>query len=63
MILYRGVGDDAQALVWDVTTKKPHQEPILNYVATNEINQLHWSAVQPEWVAIAHGNIVEALHI
>lgn len=57
-------GDDAQALVWDLSQmKKLQQEPLLTYTAASEINQLSWSRTHGDWIAIAHGNVVEALKI
>lgn len=48
-------GDDSQALIWDLSTmgKRPVEDPILAYNAEGEINNLQWSASQPDWVSIA----------
>jgi WD repeat-containing protein 68 len=47
-------GDDAQALIWDLSAMpKPVEDPILAYNADGEINNLQWSASQPDWVSIA----------
>ena len=48
-------GDDSQALIWDLSAmpKRPIDDPILAYNADGEINNLQWSASQPDWVSIA----------
>ena len=48
-------GDDSQALIWDLSAmpKRPVDDPILAYNADGEINNLQWSASQPDWVSIA----------
>lgn len=59
-------GDDAQALVWEIvaaTKGKPIHDPILSYTADSEINQLSWNAAQPEWIAVAFGDTVQALRV
>lgn len=33
--------------------KRPVEDPILAYNAEGEINNLQWSASQPDWVSIA----------
>ena len=47
-------GDDSQALIWDLSAmpKRPVDDPILAYNADGEINNLKWSASQPDWVSI-----------
>jgi WD repeat-containing protein 68 len=49
-------GDDSQALIWDLSAmpKRPVDDPILAYNADGEINNLQWSASQPDWVSIAY---------
>ncbi|KAI8930052.1 WD40-repeat-containing domain protein [Entophlyctis helioformis] len=59
-------GEDAQALVWDISqmsTLKHIQDPLLAYTADSEINQMSWSKTSPEWIAISHGNSVQALKV
>ena len=68
-------GDDAQALIWDLSGVQPESnapgmestklglDPILSYQAAAEINTLQWSAVQPDWVAIAYGSKVQILRV
>lgn len=48
-------GDDSQALIWDLSAmpKRPVEDPILAYNAEGEVNNLQWSATQPDWVSIA----------
>lgn len=48
-------GDDSQALIWDLSnmSKRPVEDPILAYNAEGEVNNLQWSASQPDWVGIA----------
>jgi len=54
-----------QALIWDTSAKQPDRElePILAYSAGVEINQVQWSAAQPEWVAIAFANKLQILRV
>jgi WD repeat-containing protein 68 len=60
-------GDDSQALIWDLSTMAQPQEagldPILAYSAGAEINQLQWSAAQPDWIAIAFSNKLQILRV
>merc|ERR1711916_347302 len=49
------VGDDSQALIWDITSKvRPIEDPILAYNAAAEINQLQWCGLHEDWVAICY---------
>nr|QTO65835.1 transparent testa glabra 1 [Aristolochia macrophylla] len=58
-------GDDSQALIWEIpTVADPNGiDPILAYSAGSEINQLQWSAKQPDWIAIAFGNKMQLLKV
>eukprot|EP00164_Ancoracysta_twista_P012639 GFYU01019901.1.p1 GENE.GFYU01019901.1~~GFYU01019901.1.p1 ORF type:complete len:328 (+),score=73.88 GFYU01019901.1:31-1014(+) len=57
-------GDDSQGLIWDIAQMpKPIDDPILAYAAEAEINQLQWSASQPDWVAIAFANKLQILRV
>lgn len=58
-------GDDAQALIWDLSqmTKRPVEDPILAYNADGEINNLMWSAAQPDWVSIAFHDKLQILRV
>ncbi|TPX63679.1 hypothetical protein SpCBS45565_g06451 [Spizellomyces sp. 'palustris'] len=60
------IGDDAQALVWDISQnnkEKQIQDPLLAYSAEGPINQLMWSASSPDWIAISLGSTVQALRV
>lgn len=59
------VGDDNQALIWDLSSmpKRPVEEPILAYRAGSEINNLQWSASQPDWVGIAFNDKLQILRV
>lgn len=58
------VGDDAQALIWDISAiPKPIEDPVLAYNAECEVNSLGWSSLQPDWVSIALGSKIQVLHV
>jgi len=58
------VGDDSQALIWDISElSRPKHDPILAYHADAAINQLQWSAIQPDWIAIYFANSLQMLRI
>jgi len=65
-------GEDAQALIWDLTSLAPGPpgsgpvvslDPILAYHAGSEINHLQWSSSHPEWVAACFGNRTQILRV
>jgi len=58
-------GDDSQALIWDLSsmTQRPVEDPILAYGADGEINNLQWSASQPDWISIAFGDKLQILRV
>lgn len=58
-------GDDAQALIWDLIDlpKKKVEDPILAYTAEGEINQLQWSAAQPDWISISFDKKLQVLRV
>lgn len=57
-------GEDRKAFIWDLTSlPKPLAEPILAYNAEGEINQIQWSATQPDWTAIAFGKKLQILRV
>lgn len=57
-------GEDCQTLIWDVSSLPAAvHEPILAYACDGPINQLHWSALQPEWIGIAFGDRVRILRV
>jgi len=57
--------DDSQALIWDLSnmTNRPVEDPILAYNADGEINNLQWSAGQPDWVSIAFNDKLQILRV
>ncbi|KAG6436353.1 hypothetical protein SASPL_101249 [Salvia splendens] len=58
-------GDDAQALLWELpTVAGPNGiDPMSMYSAGAEINQLQWSAAQPDWIAVAFANKMQMLKV
>nr|GMC98638.1 WDR1 [Ipomoea batatas] len=58
-------GDDGQALIWELpTVAGPNGiDPMSMYSAGAEINQLQWSAAQPDWIAIAFSNKLQMLKV
>ncbi|XP_077248362.1 transducin/WD40 repeat-like superfamily protein [Tasmannia lanceolata] len=58
-------GDDSQALIWELpTVADPNGiDPNLVYLAGSEINQLQWSSLQPDWIAIAFANKMQLLRV
>ncbi|OVA04682.1 WD40 repeat [Macleaya cordata] len=58
-------GDDSQALIWELPTVAGPTgiDPILAYSAGSEINQLQWSALQPDWIAIAFASKLQLLKV
>lgn len=58
-------GDDSQALIWDLSSmpQRPVEDPILAYNADGEINNLQWSAGQPDWVSIAFQEKLQILRV
>ncbi|MBA0725871.1 hypothetical protein Goshw_006646 [Gossypium schwendimanii] len=58
-------GDDTQALIWELpTVAGPNGiDPLCVYSAGYEINQLQWSAAQPDWIAIAFSNKLQLLKV
>ena len=58
------VADDNQALIWDLQQlPRTIEDPILAYNASAEINQIHWSTAQPDWIAICYNNFLEILRV
>ncbi|CDS43003.1 WD repeat containing protein 68 [Echinococcus multilocularis] len=57
-------GEDCLALIWDIQSMpRAIEDPILAYTAAAEINQIQWSALQPDWIAICYQNCLEILRI
>jgi WD repeat-containing protein 68 len=38
-------------------------EPILAYEAKGPVNQLQWSSVSPDWIAITYDDVLEILRV
>ncbi|KJE92746.1 WD-repeat protein GhTTG1 [Capsaspora owczarzaki ATCC 30864] len=58
------VGDDAQALIWDISqSMRPIEDPILAYFSGAEVDQVQWSTTQPDWIGIGLGNRVQILRV
>jgi len=56
--------DDHKALIWDVQNINDQRgEPILAYEARGAINQLQWSSVSPDWIAITYDDVLEILRV
>lgn len=57
-------GEDSQAYIWDVS-KMPEdiKQPILAYSAEAEVNNLTWSAANPDWIAINFADKMQLLHV
>lgn len=63
-ISYCNVGDDSQALIWDIQQMpRAIDDPILAYTAAGEINCVQWSATQPDWIAICYNQSLEILRV
>jgi len=58
------VGDDKQALIWDITAKPTAiEDPILAFSAKAEINSVQWCSSHGDWVSIAFQNCVQVLRV
>ena len=58
------LGDDQQALIWDIQhMPRAIEDPILAYTAEGEINQIQWATTQPDWIGICYNNSVEILRV
>ena len=57
-------GEDCLALIWDIQSMpRAIEDPILAYTAAAEINQIQWSALHLDWIAICYQNCLEILRI
>ncbi|GAB2264996.1 Protein TRANSPARENT TESTA GLABRA 1 [Dionaea muscipula] len=58
-------GDDTQALIWELPTMAGPNgiDPMSVFSAGSEINQLQWSAAQPDWIGIAFSNKLQLLRV
>ncbi len=58
------LGDDQQALIWDIQAMpRAIDDPILAYQANGEINQVQWATTQPDWIAICFNRCLEILRV
>lgn len=58
------VGDDCQALIWDLSMiPRAVEDPILAYNADGEVNQLVWNSALQDWVNIAFKNKMQMLRV
>lgn len=58
------VGDDCQALIWDIGEMRPElTEPLLEYRADAEITSLTWSILQYEWLGICFSKTLQILKV
>lgn len=58
------VADDKQVLIWDVDGRsRPVNDPLLQYIAPSEVNNVEWSKAQRQWMAICVGDCVQILKI
>ena len=73
-IAHSTVGDDENALVWDLNDQFrrlgaglelefDYSEHSFAYSPNAPINAVSWSVLQPEWIALSHDATVEVLHI
>lgn len=63
-LLINFIADDHQALIWDLQhLPRSIEDPILAYQASGEINQIHWSSSQPDWIAICYNSSLEILRV
>ncbi|KAK9122348.1 hypothetical protein Syun_019965 [Stephania yunnanensis] len=58
-------GDDSQALIWELPAVAGPSgvDPVLAYTAESEINQMQWSPLQPDWIAIAFASKLQLLKV
>ena len=58
------VGDDCQALIWDIAEMRPElNEPLLEYRADAEVTSLTWSILQYEWLGICYAKNLQILKV
>jgi WD repeat-containing protein 68 len=58
------IGDDGQALIWDITTKNVIlEDPILAFDAKSEINSLQWCSSHEDYVAICFKEAMQILKV
>ena len=57
-------GDDSKALIWDLQTlPRPVEDPILAYDALSSVNNMLWSAAQPDWISIVFDHKLQILRV
>lgn len=58
-------GDDKKAHIWDIANANgtDHFEPVLAYDAGGEVNQIHWSSCEPDWISICYDQSLEVLRV
>ena len=55
--------DDHQAYLWDIQRSVMTIEPTFVYSTDSEINNIAWSSVDPEWVAISKNKDLDIIRI
>ncbi len=58
-------GEDSKTLIWDLggSVSDTMHAPFLAYEAESEINAVQWPSSNPEWIAIAFDNKIQALKV
>lgn len=58
------VAEDKQVLIWGLENKdKPAEDPLLQYLAPTEINNVEWNGVHRDWVGICFDSHLQILKI
>jgi len=61
------VGDDGQALIWDLKgISQPAErnlDAILSYSSGSEISQVHWSSGKADWIAVGFDHMAQILRV
>lgn len=58
------VAEDHRALIWDLSAiPKAVDDPVLSYTASAEINNLEWSSVHDQWIALAVDDTAQLVRI
>eukprot|EP00033_Pygsuia_biforma_P002095 GCRY01002326.1.p1 GENE.GCRY01002326.1~~GCRY01002326.1.p1 ORF type:complete len:338 (-),score=33.39 GCRY01002326.1:26-1039(-) len=56
--------DDSNALIWDLSNlPKSVEQPVFQYEANSEINNMAWTPAMPDWMAVAYGSNVQVLKV
>jgi len=56
-------GDDSHALIWDLQALPRDVDPILAYDASSSVNNMLWSAAQPDWISIVFDHKLQILRV